>query len=36
LESTTEDAVLVDPWGCWDIGRVFVPAAEVRAPAAIA
>ena len=36
VESTTDDAVLVDPWGCWETGRVFVPAAEVRAPAAIA
>jgi UDP-N-acetyl-D-mannosaminuronic acid dehydrogenase len=36
VESTTDDAVLVDPWGAWEIGRVFVPAAEVRAPAAIA
>ena len=36
VESTTDDAVLVDPWGCWDTGRVFAPAAEVRAPAAIA
>jgi UDP-N-acetyl-D-mannosaminuronic acid dehydrogenase len=35
VESTTDDAVLVDPWGCWETGRVFVPAAEVRAPAAI-
>ena len=36
VESTSDDAVLVDPWGCWDIGRVFVPTADVRAPAAIA
>jgi len=35
VESTSDDAVLVDPWGCWAIGRVFVPAADVRAPAAI-
>src|SRR5688572_3442306 len=36
VDSTSDDAVLVDPWGCWDIGRVFVPAAALRAPAAIA
>jgi UDP-N-acetyl-D-mannosaminuronic acid dehydrogenase len=36
VESTSDDAVLVDPWGGWEIGRVFTPAAEVRAPAAIA
>jgi UDP-N-acetyl-D-mannosaminuronic acid dehydrogenase len=33
VESTTDDAVLVDPWGCWGIGRVFVSAAEVPATA---
>jgi UDP-N-acetyl-D-mannosaminuronic acid dehydrogenase len=36
VESTNDDAVLVDPWGAWGIGRVFVPTADVRAPAAIA
>ena len=36
MESTSDDAVLVDPWGCWALGRVFVPTEDVRAPAAIA
>ena len=36
IASAREDALLVDPWDCWSIGRVFAPTADVRAPAAIA
>jgi UDP-N-acetyl-D-mannosaminuronic acid dehydrogenase len=36
VTTANDEAVLVDPWNCWSIGRVFTPTADVRSPAAIA
>ena len=36
VESASDTAVLVDPWNCWEIGRVFARTADVRSAAAVA
>jgi UDP-N-acetyl-D-mannosaminuronic acid dehydrogenase len=36
VASANADALLVDPWNCWSIGRVFIPTADAPSPAAIA
>jgi UDP-N-acetyl-D-mannosaminuronic acid dehydrogenase len=35
VELSKDDAILVDPWDCWSIGRVFAPTADLKSPVAV-
>ena len=35
VDKASSDAILVDPWDCWSIGRVFVPTADLKSPVAV-